>query len=210
MAVVFDNASTVGTGGTSIPAFTIANDATAVVAWISCQVSSGTDLSGMTATIGGQSMAKQIFSPTESLQLINLRLLNPPTGSQGITLTGLSGAARYYAGIAASYKGVRSFGAVVSGTANSISPTVNCSSELGDMVSNGIMYSGSLETYNQTLRGNKNTAAFVNQGVLLGDAPGAPSVQFQMTMTNSGQWICAALPLIGEKSSGNFFPLIMA
>lgn len=125
-------------------------------------------------------------------------MLNPPTGSKTVSATvsqssnlGISGV-----GNSMSYKNVASFGTAVtnngSGTALSVS---SVASQLGGMVA-AALASRSTETisaFNQTSRYNLTGSV---ENILLGDAPGAASVNFTATISASDTWGAVAVPLI--------------
>ncbi|ACI12452.1 minor tail protein [Mycobacterium phage Damien] len=200
--ISYDNSSAVGTSRVESGAFTIGADAKILLYWISCQTgSSTTDLDTTTASIDGQTMDRLpilVHSSNTSFKLVCFYKLNPPSGTnKKIVMTNFPAAACYYATGASTYKNVTAIGTPVSAQGNSISPTVIAASAPNRMVANAFMYSGAYSAYNQTRRGFKNTAAFVNQGLIWGDAPGAASVNFTHTMSSAGDWIGYAIPLIG-------------
>lgn len=192
----FDNASAIGTTSTAIPAFNISADATALVAWMSVQ---GTDnMSTVTATIDGQTMDKTVIPTSNSnYKLVCFTLLNPPTGNgKSITINNAPGPAHYYATGAASYKNVDAFGPVVYATNTSEIGQVVASATDLEMIAAGFFYSSTLDSFNRTLRGRKNIQAFLNQGLVFGDAHGAENVAFTVDLGGSAPWAGAAIPLL--------------
>jgi hypothetical protein len=122
-------------------------------------------------------------------------MINPPTGSQTINLTGISSAG---AGNSASYKNVGSIGAVQSSSGSSGTATQTVTSAVGDMVAQGFCDAGTnFGTYNQTQRTNFNFGAFVNWAMKFGDAPGAASINFTAAWGGIGTYNGCAIPLIG-------------
>jgi hypothetical protein len=192
--VAFDNASAIDTDRKLIPAFTVSDDANLVLAYVSCQTSNS--LATAAASINGLTMNKLTVLNSGQFSLLVFWIIDDTLGgSQSVDLLNLP--VGYYATGAESYKYVNSIGTPVSNTGTSNTASVTASSATGRMVANAFMYQGTLSTYNKTERGHKNTAAFVNQGLVFGDTPGAGSVTFTEVLTSSGVWLGYAIPIVG-------------
>jgi hypothetical protein len=118
-------------------------------------------------------------------------LLNPPTGAQTIAVTNGS---LFTNGDSVSYSGVGSIGtyATTSGSGTTISQTVSSAS--GQMVFHvcGKNLDGTFGAYNQTQRYSGGTPGN-SPPLLMGDAPGAGSVSFTVTISSTSWMSLAAL-----------------
>lgn len=157
----------------------------------------------ITVTVGGVAAtqlgyAVQLYG-SDYLTVFTFGLLNPPTGSQTIVVTSGSGQL-YCAADSVSYYGVFSFGtAVTASDPATTTAALSASSATGQMVFNAmgcIDKSGSLTAYNQTTR-YTIAASANNEPVLIGDAPGAATVNFSATVASGATgWAAIAVPLV--------------
>lgn len=155
--------------------------------------------SAVTMKVGTTSMTlikTQVVYSTFGVSMYVFELLNPPTGTQTITVTATGGTISN--GNTVSYKNVGSFGTPVTatGTASPFSQTVT--SATGQMIfqSFGAAQGAASAAYNQTQRYNQWTNGS-SYPLIIGDAAGASSVTF--TATNSAAargWAGVAIPLI--------------
>jgi hypothetical protein len=126
-------------------------------------------------------------------------LMAPPTGAQTITVTFSDGTTNGV-GNSLSYAGVTSFGTAVDNTIGSATtPTLSVSSGADQMVAQafgGWVYD--LSAYNQTQRFNQPYGAGLS--FIMGDAPGATTVNFTASQTAT-IWSAAAVPLIGTSTT---------
>ncbi|AZS06588.1 minor tail protein [Mycobacterium phage JacoRen57] len=201
--VEFDNASTIGTNRDETPAFTIASDAKALIAWVSAQGSTTWTADTVKAKIDGIEMEKVVITadgsnPNAGNALLAFRLLNPPTGTnKKVTFEGMGSLAHYYANGAASYKHVGSFGDTVTARGSSPSASLATTAASIDMVAAGYYVQGQHNAFNGTTRGARNPAAFVNQGLVFGDIPG-PNPTAIETFAASSPWAGVAFVLRAE------------
>lgn len=149
-----------------------------------------------TAKVGATSMTSlATIVVATGIRIRVFGLLNPPTGTQTITVTtpgNTSGAN------SVSYNNVTSFGTGVtaSGTGTSASQTV--SSGARQMVfqmfgSDGAVLGDNFTLYNKTQRWNDDVNEFP---IVIGDAAGAASVNFTATAPGAANWAGIAVPLI--------------
>lgn len=121
-------------------------------------------------------------------------LLNPPTGNQTISLSIGGGGTTVIGGNSVSYRNVGGFGTVVSATGLSSAPALSVSSARGQMVAETFStWNTSPSGYTQTSRYSLNVSSPA-RGFLIGDALGAPTVNFSAAACD--QWEAAAVPLI--------------
>lgn len=200
--VSYDATGTGGTGSGSTSTYTATGthecSGSAVVVAVSASSFSGS-ISSCTVTYGGQPMTL-LGSDTAggaSYSCVYLfGILNPPTGSQTISV---SASGTYMIGLtmtSVSYHGVVSFGTAVSVTGATNPPTHTVSAhEEGSMIAHtvGLFANASVLTYNQTLRSARNTTY---SSICQGDAEGAPSVTFSPTFSSHTAWACIAVELI--------------
>lgn len=150
-----------------------------------------------TAKVGSTSMT-QLAGPVGDYSgigdyLVMFGLLNPPTGAQTVSIT--FGGTDYAAANSVSYLNVSSFGSPVTATGNSASLAVTATSASGQMVAQAFAgLQSTISSYNQTSRYNAPYASGVHQPLLIGDAPGASTVNFTASQT-SNPWAAAAVPL---------------
>lgn len=118
-------------------------------------------------------------------------LLNPPTGTQTITVT-IAGTDCMSVGNSVSYKNVEAFGTPVTSSETGTTATTTVASNIQQMVvvafasalSDPPSTVGSYTSFNQTVR--SNIAGGANYPpIIIGDAPGATSVTFTATKPNS-------------------------
>jgi hypothetical protein len=185
--------------------------ATAAVVAISCEVGSTTPIAISSVTIGAASFGSALASSINcsvlsgpwDVSLYLYGLLNPPTGSQTITVT--FGAGTSWNSIAAtSYMGVRSFGTGASTTGTAASASQSIASAAGQMVVQAftdIVNGGSFSNYSPASGQRVNLAWSSGNGsaLVMGDAPGAPTVTISATTPGSDAtdgWGSVMLPLI--------------
>lgn len=183
----------------STPSLTWAHNISgnAIIVCVSAQATNTT--AAATAKVGTTSMtqlgASAKFGPNSGYYTwsIIFGLLAPPQASQTISLSLGSGAA-FLAGNSVSYNNVGSFGTVVSSTGTSSSPALSVSSAPRQMVAETFTTWNTNPTgYTQTSRYSLN-AGSPARGFLIGDAPGAATVNF--SAVSCDQWAAAAVPLI--------------
>lgn len=148
------------------------------------------------ATCGGVTMTRlgQIANGGTTIAIFGL--LNPPTGTQTMSVTGtwtsgLGANGNVVEGNSVSYDGVAAFGTVTSNTGSG-NPTITVSSATKRMVFNMIGAGSALvsPTLNQTQRWKINTAA-------IQDAAGAASVTLGATYSFSpGAWASLAVDIL--------------
>ncbi|UGT94864.1 hypothetical protein KN246_15855 [Mycobacterium intracellulare] len=122
-------------------------------------------------------------------------LLNPPTGSQTITLSISGGGTAVLEGNSVCYDKVGSIGTMVTSNGSSSAPALSVPSGVGQMVVEMFTTWNTNPTgYTQTSRYSQN-AGSPARGLLIGDAPGAsPSVSFSAASMDI--WSAAAIPLL--------------
>lgn len=158
----------------------------------------------ITATYGGVTMTSlktQIFSGSTFSQMYMFGLINPPTGTQTVSVTVTCGSSSTIGlnGNSVSYTGVTSFGTAASNTASSASLSLSVSSASSQMVAqafatNNLASSGDITAYNQSFRYTR-TVTSTSFALIVGDAPGASTVSFSGT-TTSAPWASVGVPLI--------------
>jgi len=132
-------------------------------------------------------------------------LLNPPTGSQTITATVPN--ADQMSLDSVSYSGVTRFGSPVVASALTGNPSLSVAASPADLVAQ--VFAGitqAFSSYNQTSRVNRpysNSGTTYNMGSVAGDAPGASTVSFTATGSNSVNWAGVAIPLVGSVTVGS-------
>jgi hypothetical protein len=145
----------------------------------------------------GSSSATLLGSETVSGELVAYlyELLNPPTGTQTVTVTLSS--TNYLIGNSDSYNGVSSFGTVATNSSTSSgSASVSVSSATGQTPVAAIFApSTSITSFNQTSRWNNGDTYF--RGAF-GDAAGASTVSF--TASTSDDWAAIGVSLISSVS----------
>lgn len=172
---------------------TIGTSARAVLVGVSSQ--SG---NALTVKVGSTSMTQLgsffSFGPTVYMSL--WELLNPPTGAQTIAVSG-AGAAN--AGNSVSYNNVSGFGTVATNSGSGTTASQSITSATGQMVFQMFAYGGSagqtFSAYNQTSRWVQAGVSSVTYPAMIGDAPGAATVNFSATIS-SGSWGAIAVPLL--------------
>ena len=193
-------------GGTYTYTHTLDSGAKAIL--VAAMVGHGAANQTITAKIGTTDLTQlyQRWVYLNTWQLVVFGILDPPTGSQTISLILPSGTNHAYAVDSASYKGVRALGTAVSPEAAGSSPATQTvtTATIGGMIFHafGAANNGSaaFSAYNQTQRaaisGATNSCA---TPLLIGDAAGAASVTFSATATNTGtyKWGSIAVPLNG-------------
>jgi hypothetical protein len=134
--------------------------------------------------------------------LVLFGLLNPPTGTQTISLSVASGT-DYIAANSVSYFNVSGFGSIFTNTGTDTTLSLAAPSIAGQMVVNAFTDTeGTLTAYNQTTRSSIAYAASVNEPLLIGDAPGAPSLHFSVNTSGSPTVAVAViLDAIGQAST---------
>ncbi|ACI06241.1 gp27 [Mycobacterium phage Brujita] len=182
-----------GTGGN--PSVVVPEDANCVVVWVAVQ---GGD-NAITATFDGHTMDRHIMLAVSGWRLAAFTLFDPPTGNKSATFSGISGIATYCTSVAIAYKNVGSIGTPVTNSGTGTSMSISATGVARGYVSNAFMLgsvTGYDETNGQTLLRSINAAAFVNQGMAVGHAPGDDTVTFSATQSASAAWLAGALPLL--------------
>lgn len=193
----------------------LANDLVAIVAAIwngNADTSAGT----WSATFGGDAMTASDpleWNTTNYARLQLFTLMNPPTGAQTfqVSVSGMPTTATSLTIVSATYSGVAGIGSIVTAggasapttTSNSVSVTsstpanrvvtVHAHSSLGP----GYSFSN----YSLVQRAFQPLLAPLGFGygeygdILLGDAPGAPTVTGTVTQNNTANWAAYGIPL---------------
>ena len=175
----------------------------AVVAWFSAAVDSST--ASATAQVGTTAMtqlASLINIANASgvyLHMFAFGLLNPPTGSQTITASTSSGTTRYLAANSVSYFRVSSFGTPATTTGTGTTASQSVTSTPGRTVAQAFTdiaaAPGSFSAYSPTQRSNIAAVSGTNKALVIGDGPGAATVNFSATQPSSA-YGGIAVPLI--------------
>jgi len=162
-----------------------------------------------TATFGGTTMThlgsivyEYQFTTTLGYVLLDaFGLLTPITGSSQTVeyaFTFAAGVTEYvWAANSISYTNVTAFGAVNTSARSTLTPSITAPSVAGQMVVVAIGAPNDASTmtaFNQTSRWTATGASYLC--TLVGDAPGAPWVNFQATQTPTGSWGCITVNLI--------------
>lgn len=157
----------------------------------------------ITVTYGGVSMtqlgiAGSFYSVSGSMySLAVFGLMNPASGPQTVSAAVNSTTNSRIVGDTVSYSNVAAFGtaAVTTGTGTSLTQSV--SSARAQMVAQAFGAAAgtaiTLSAYNQTSRYSGSSGSF--NPLLIGDAPGNPSVSFSATLSASDPWASIAVPL---------------
>ncbi|MEZ0366820.1 hypothetical protein ACAG26_24405 [Mycobacterium sp. pUA109] len=144
------------------------------------------------ATAGGTSMTL-----LEALTFYNLStfsyyrlyvwgLLNPPNGSQAVTIT--MSASSALAANSVSYIGVGSFGTVATNAASSATASLSVPAATGDIVFcalASVAENSSFSSFNQTSRWNQAGVNNTCLATVIGDAPGASTVSFSASQAST-------------------------
>lgn len=170
---------------------TIGTGATAVLVGLTSAGASPTAKVGATSMT---SLATIVVATGDRIRVFGL--LNPPTGTQTITVTtpgNTSGAN------SVSYKNVTSFGTGVTASGSGTGASQTVSSAAGQMVfqmfgSDGSSLGDDITSYNQTKRWGADLS--ISFPALIGDAVGVPSVNFTATAPGASNWAGIAVPLI--------------
>lgn len=149
-----------------------------------------------TAKVGTSAMTQLGASPQMTnagnfYRIVWFGLLNPPTGAQTISVTMDSGS-NFCVAESVSYNS--RFGPLTTGSGTSSVPALSVPSAKGQMVVEAFTtWNTNPSGYTQTSRysANVNSPA---RGFLVGDAPGASTVNF--SAASCDQWTAAAVPLI--------------
>lgn len=158
-------------------------------------------LSGISAKVGATSMTMlgTSYQYDTNKYLTLFRLLNPPTGSQTITVT-FTGGTPFANGDSVTYRNVGGFGTTVTNTGTGTSASQSVSSGTGQMVVNllgNVAGSGGGFTgYTQTSRYSTANVPSAGYPTLIGDAAGASTVNFGATLPSSLKWGSIAVPLL--------------
>jgi hypothetical protein len=159
-----------------------------------------------TVTYGGVGMTQLVSVDIGSNTFTEIwGMLNPSTGAQTalVQISSGSSTSRELVGNSVSYTGVNSFGANATNTGSSTTSSVTISSVIDEMVSNAIGTRDKLHSaYTKTQRYNNGGAG---ADVVIGDAAGAASVNFQSTLDVSGAWGSVAVRIVPSTSAGAFF-----
>lgn len=222
MPVLFDSATQFGTtvGGTGAGNCAINHQvnplaanriALVVVLWLG---SADASLGTITVTFGGvamQSAADPIYfsSGHSRFQLFKLPL---PAGGLNSVSTSVSGmgSSGYFIFSSVTYSGVRDIGTIVSKTADStttlntiVVPSVSEAYRVVTAHATG--YGSYMGSYNLTLRSDGYVYIWPSKvaEIMMGDAPGAPTVTGTAGMTNNSIWGAFGIPLLPATLSGD-------
>jgi hypothetical protein len=151
----------------------------------------------LTATVGGISAPSLGFAgPFNTYGLLYaFAMMNPPTGAQTVAFAG--GAGNFACGCSISYQNVSGFGTpqftVVTGTP----ATASISATAGQMLAQAFADNNAVYgSYNQTQRVNFPEVNSVNIGLVVGDAPSAPTVNFSAANSDTtGQSGSVVIPI---------------
>ncbi|WP_406813972.1 hypothetical protein [Mycobacterium sp. M23085] len=192
--------ATHGGAATTTESHTLGASATAIVVLVSIYSSSGTPT--VSAQIGSTTLtALGNTGLVSGVGLWLFGLINPPTGTQTVSVTVSGGATDVTAFNSVSYSNVSSFGTVQTASTpsgSSVTQTVSAAAlnKVVQAFTNGTAGSGSFSAYSQTQRSNIASSGS-NEALVIGDAAGAASVTFSATAPNSGSSTTAiAVPLI--------------
>jgi hypothetical protein len=141
-----------------------------------------------------------LYNPSSTLYLFALGLVGIPTGSKTVNL-GLGAGTYLVAADSLTYKQAAGFGDVATnGAASGSAVSVSASSAVGQRVAAvfGTLFSSTsaFASFNQTSRRSFGGVAGGSRVTLIGDAPGAASVNFSATAPGSGAWGGLAVPVI--------------
>lgn len=170
----------------------ISADARAIVVGVNSQGGNA-----LTVKVGSTPMTQLggYFNFTGTIYESLWGLLNPPTGSQTIAVTGAGNA---NAGNSVSYFNASGFGTVSTNSGSGTSASQSAASTLGERVFQMFAYSGAAGTtftgYNQTSRWIQPGVSSVTYPAMIGDAAGAATVNFNATISSSS-WGAMAVPL---------------
>lgn len=190
-----------GVSGTTAATLSWAHTITGNAVVVALTMQSNLSTTTATAKVGTTSMTKLGNSAQFTngsgyfVSVVLFGLLSPPTGSQTVSVTMNSGT-NYCVANSVSYKNVSSFGSVVSNTGASSVPALSVPSGTGQMVTEAFTtWSTNPSGYTQTSRYSQNVNAFggASRGFLIGDAPGASTVNF--SAASSDQWAAIAVPM---------------
>ncbi|MDP7729486.1 hypothetical protein [Mycobacterium sp. TY813] len=154
-----------------------------------------------TVTVGGVAatqLAGASFGTNTGVYLFGL--LNPPTGTKTITV---SGSGLIIAANSVSYSGVSSFGTGVTATGSGSPASQTISSTANQVVVQAMSFMNTANPqqfsgYNRNLRYNKATAAGTNYALLIGDFVGASGAMTgSATSPVVGAFASVMVPLIG-------------
>ena len=180
----------VGTGqaaaGTSLSwTHTIGGAASAIVVAVDAFSSTVPTISAQVGTTPMALLGSAQYRTGADTALVYLfGLLNPPTGTQTITVITFPN--EYLVGNSISYNNVTSFGAAATNSGSSASPSLSVSAATNEMVVQAFGgFTTTFAAYNQTQRYNAPWANGVNLSFLMGDAPGASTVSFTCSEANS-------------------------
>lgn len=158
------------------------------------------------ATVGGSTSLNPLpgspFLLGTNFYLFGFGLIGAPTGPQNIAVNFGSAVSLGSAADSVSYKNVAAFGAPVLNSGSGTALSVSCPSAVGQMVavvmSTMAAYAAAISSFNQTSHYTQVTVASGCRATLIGDAPGAPTVNFTGAFPNaSGAWGALAIPIIG-------------
>lgn len=207
-SVIFDavGAGSNGTGNTRSWSETIGSSASAALVLGSVLVQGGS-LTAITAKVGTTSMTQLTGSPFTFLNsggnifyLFAFGLTSPPTGAQTIQVQFTGGTSWFAAANSLSYNDVSSFGTPVTNSASGTAASISASSSVGQRVAAVMSTSGSttgsFSSFSQTSRWNQAGVASTNRPTIIGDAPGASTVNFTSTAPITGTWGALTVPLV--------------
>lgn len=159
-------------------------------------IDASSTVSAVSAAVGASAMTQAVWAnystPSTSHYYIGLfYLLNPPTGTQTVSMSLNSTASMFAAANSVAYTSVSSVGTPVSGagSANGTIASHTVSSAVGQMVvqlfTNTSSAPGTFTSYNQTQRYLQAGVSSSNPPIIIGDAAGASSVLFSATQSSS-------------------------
>lgn len=158
----------------------------------------------VTGTVGSGNLTQltSLFALTSggfNSYIVYLTLLNPPTGTQTVTITA-AGVSSFTAANSISYCNVGSFGTVATntgtGTAKSLTVPASSSAPASQQLIIGGFtgYTTDMTGFSQSERWNSPYNPPL--ALVAGDAPGATSVNFAATTAGADQWGGAGFPLL--------------
>lgn len=200
----------VGSGGQAANGFTTSLATTwthtakgAVVAGFGTRIAGQNNVTyTRTVTYGGVTMLPLVTNPLgvgSDMAIDLFGLLNPPSGSQTVSVT-VSGGANTgitMIGTSVSYTGVGGFGGSAVANATSTTPAVTLPSQYGEWGVYGLAaYNVNQSTFAQNNRFAVLSSDFLVD-CLIGDSPGInPSIPFSGTQGGSNAWANAAVRLL--------------
>ncbi|PQM45208.1 hypothetical protein C1Y40_04634 [Mycobacterium talmoniae] len=159
----------------------------------------------LTVTVGGQTLTLldsiEFYSagifPTYYEVLLTYGLLDPPTGSQTVSVSGSWAAT---GANSTSYANVGSFGTAVTNSGSGTTASLTVPSATGQMVHAAMASggsSGSFSNFSPTQRFSQAVVSGNTKSYVIGDAPGGESVAFSASLS-SASWGAVGIPLLAQ------------